>query len=355
MSDKIDILGLCSAALVEDSRRNLPSGAGIAGRLYAKAFESGLLEPDSFGLSAASTFAWNERYSVGLLEVQRVVEEEGEFGPTSKALLETADGLSIECVRIPMPSAEGRARSTLCVSSQVGCRMACAFCQTGKSGLVRDLSAAEIVSQALTTRVKLGWDCGNIVFMGMGEPLDNFEELAKAIRVFSDRRGFGMAAERITVCSSGPSGGIAKLKSLGLSRLNLSVSLNAGSDAIRSALMPVNRACGLEGLRGELADYPMRRNFILGANYCLIPGLNDSREEARLVGALCARIGRVLLNLIPYNPGREALSRAPTEEEVERFALWLREAGCEVRRRATKGASIMAACGQLGGPTGTSG
>lgn len=344
----LDLLGLGSTELAEAASLRLPKGAGLAGTIYARAFATGRIETEGLGLSAATEAAWIENFSVGLLSVRRVVEEEGEFGPTSKALLGTADGLGIECVRIPMPPAPGgAARSTLCLSSQVGCRMGCAFCETGAGGFTRDLRAAEIVAQALTARILLGWDCNNIVFMGMGEPLDNLKEVGQAIRVLMDRRGLSYGAERITVCSSCPPGGIARLRELGLKRLNLSISLNGGLDATRSSLMPVNRAQGLDCLAEELAAYSQRRNFVLAANYCLLPGLNDGIEEARGVAAFAARVGRVLINLIPYNPGSKPLARAPTEEEIERFTGWLEAEGCHVRRRTRKGASIMAACGQL--------
>jgi len=347
-----DLLGLTSDGLAEAARSSLPSGAGVANQLYQQVFATGLLEPASLGLMETSVRAWHEHFHVGLLEVRQVVDEEGELGMTSKAVLATSDGLTLECVRIPMPPhPDGRPRATLCLSSQIGCRMGCTFCETGHGGLTRNLAAGEIVSQVLTTRLKLGWECGNLVFMGMGEPLDNFDALAQALRVLGDRRGFAYAAERITICTSGPPGAVTKLRSLGMARLGLSISLNGGSDGSRGALMPVNRAHNLAALTAELAAYSQRKNFVLGANYCLIPGLNDTREEARLVGEFCRAVGRVLVNLIPYNPGTVPLGRAPTEEEVVQFSLWLKEEGCALRRRVTKGASIMAACGQLGGAT----
>ncbi len=346
MPDRIDILGLTSRELAREAALALPSGAGVSGRLYARAFETGRLEPGEAGLSEASSRAWLERFAVGLLEPARVVDEEGEVGVTSKAVLRTADGLEVECVRIPM---RGEARSTLCLSSQVGCRMGCAFCETGQGGLVRNLSAAEIVSEVLTARLRLGWDCRNLVFMGMGEPLDNFDSLSRALSVLMDGRGLGFAQERITVCTSGLPDGVRALRDLGYKRLGLSISLNAGDDAKRSRLMPVGRRWGLAELGAALAAYPQRANFALGVNYCLLPGLNDSREDAASVARFCAGIGRCLVNLIPYNPGSSPVARAPSGEECERFLGWLREEGLQVRAREAKGGSIMAACGQLGG------
>lgn len=344
MNEAIDILGLRSDELSEIATRALPSGAGLAGRIYARAFESGRIDAEGLGLSPASAAAWRARFSAGLLPALLVVSEAG----TEKAVLGLRDGGRIECVRIPMPGGDG-SKATICVSSQLGCRMGCAFCETGKAGLSRDLSAAEIVSQVLTTRIALGWDCGNVVFMGMGECLDNLAEVERAIRVLTDVRGLGFSMERITLCSSGPAGGIEALRALGHKRLNLSISLNAANDEKRRTLMPVNGSAGIDGLASSLAAYPMRRNFVLGVNWCLMPGLNDSREDAREAAAFCARVGRCVVNLIPYNPGSAPVARAPEEAELARFAAWLEEEGCLVKRRSPKGEGIMAGCGQLGG------
>jgi 23S rRNA (adenine2503-C2)-methyltransferase len=142
--------------------------------------------------------------------------------------------------------------------------------------------------------------------------------------------------------------GIRKLAAAGFKRLNLSVSLNAPDDALRSSLMPVNRTVSLAELHATLvADRP-RDNFAFGVNYCLMPGINDAPEHAAGIARFCAPLGRVMVNLIPYNPGNAPLTRLPEEHEVERFVGYLREQGLPVRRRITKGRSVMAACGQLG-------
>jgi 23S rRNA (adenine2503-C2)-methyltransferase len=349
VEEAIDILGLESIELSELASRLLPSGAGVWGRVYARAFEKGLLATEGLGLSRTSESAWRERFVVRLLSVCRVVRDEAGADATAKAVLSLVDGSEIECVRIPMPGGDGR-KSTLCVSSQVGCRMGCAFCETGRAGLFRNLTAAEIVAQVLTARLALGWTCGNIVFMGMGECLDNLDEVARAIRVLGDRRGLGYAQERLTLCSSAPAGSIEALRKLGFKRVNLSISLNAGNDEKRNSLMPVNRGNGLDALASSLAAYPLRPNFAIGINWCLMPGINDLRKDAREAAVFCSRIGRCIVNLIPYNPGRVPIARAPREDELMRFASWLEEEGCTVKRRASKGDRIMAGCGQLGGP-----
>jgi 23S rRNA (adenine2503-C2)-methyltransferase len=350
MQPPLDLLGLTSGELIEAARQLLPSGAGVAGKLHALAFATGRLEPEAFGLSAASCRAWRETFTVGLLEVRRTAEEPGEHGATVKAALATRDGHEVECVRIPVPvPSGGTPRATLCVSSQVGCRMGCAFCETGRMGLARNLSAAEIVSQVATARTTLGWDFRNVVFMGMGEPLDNLEALAQALRVLTDMRGLRFPAERLTVCTAGDAEGIRGLRALGMRRLNLSVSLNAADDPTRSRLMPVNRQTDLSKLAAALSAYPQRRTFVLGVNWCLLPGINDARDDARRVAEYCRGLGRVYVNLIPYNPGSRPLCRAPTGAETERFLAWLREEGLEAGPRSARGGSIMAGCGQLGG------
>jgi 23S rRNA (adenine2503-C2)-methyltransferase len=355
VGEPIDILGLSFAQLAEKAKACLSSGSGAAGKIYARAFSRGELDPSALGLSGSSEEAWRQSFSLKLLKPLRVVSEDGEQQAsrnsnraTAKAVLGLEDGREIECVRIPMPGGDG-SKSTLCVSSQVGCRMGCAFCETGRAGLSRNLRAGEIVAQVLTARIALGWDCGNIVFMGMGECLDNLGEVAIALSVLADQRGLGYAQERMTLCTSGPAGGVEALRKLGLKRLGLSISLNAATDEKRERLMPVNKGNGLDALAASLAAYPLRRNFALGVNWCLLPGINDSREDARQAAAFCAKVGRCVVNLIPYNPGSSPLTRSPTEEEVETFASWLTEAGCFVKRRGTKGSSIMAGCGQLGG------
>jgi 23S rRNA (adenine2503-C2)-methyltransferase len=133
-------------------------------------------------------------------------------------------------------------------------------------------------------------------------------------------------------------------------RLNLSVSLNAVDDRLRNELMPINRRTDLRALQRALIEYRPRRNFALGVNYCLLPGLNDSRDDIRGIAEFCAPLGRVLVNVIPYNPGSIPIARAPEANEVGRFIGWLREEGLPVRQRITKGRNVMAACGQLGNP-----
>ncbi len=346
-----DILGMTSDQLAQAADLVLPQGAGAAAAIYRMAHREGRFAPEAVvpPLAAASVEAWRAAFAAPLLRLVRVVEEATPLGPTAKAVLATHDGFEIECVRIPMRvHDDGTEDHTLCLSSQVGCRMGCTFCETGRMGLIRHLSAGEIVGQVATVRAALGWPPRNLVFMGMGEALDNADQLIAALQALTDRRGLGFSQERLTVCTSGHAEGIARLQALGWKRLNLSLSLNGANDELRSRIMPVNRRTPLAELQRLLAAFPQRRNFCLGVNWCLLPGINDREQDAAEIAGFVRPLGRVLLNLIPYNPGSHPLTRAPDEAEIERFIGWLRAHGLAVRRRMTKGRTIMAACGQLG-------
>ncbi len=223
---RVNILGLTRPAFEALAGRGGRSRA--LGRLYRRAFAEGRFEPGSEAIARETAAALAARVSLRLPAVERVVEEEGPFGTTAKALLCLDDGQRVECVRIPVARrVPNPGQATLCVSSQVGCRMGCVFCESGRRGFVRDLRPEEIVGQYAAARLTLGWDIGQIVFMGMGEPLDNFEGLAGALAVFLDESGPAFSQDDITVCTIGLPEGIARLRGLGLKRLNLSVSLNA--------------------------------------------------------------------------------------------------------------------------------
>jgi len=341
------IHGLTNAQLVERAREILPRGHGFARRIHRQVMLRGRFEPEAFELGPEACKAWRSEFSFELPEVVTVQSDEGDHGATSKMVLRLQDGLEAESVCIPM----GRGRYTLCVSSQVGCKMGCTFCETGRMGLLRHLTTDEIIAQLLVARHRLGWPIRNIVFMGRGEALDNAKNVIQALRVLNDEAGLAIGQERLTVCTVGHVEGIRLLSQQGLKRLNLSISLNAANDSLRSEIMPINRRTDLAELQRALMAYKPRRNFALGVNYCLLPGINDTEADARAVAEFCIPVGRVLVNLIPYNPGSKPLTRAPEEAEVERFMGWLRAEGLPVRQRATKGRSVMAACGQLGNPS----
>jgi 23S rRNA (adenine2503-C2)-methyltransferase len=347
---RVNILGLTRPAFEALAGKGRRSRA--LGRLYRRAFAEGRFEPGAEPIARETAASLAARVSFRPPAVERVVEEEGPFGTTAKALLSLDDGQRVECVRIPVARRGPEpGPATLCVSSQVGCRMGCVFCESGRRGFVRDLRPEEIVGQYAAARLTLGWDIGQIVFMGMGEPLDNFDGLAGALAVFLDESGPAFSQDDITVCTIGLPEGIARLRGLGLKRLNLSVSLNAPDERLRGELMPASRGVSLEALAAVLAPYPQRRNFALAVNYCLIPGWNDGEGAAEGVAAFlraAAPSGRAVVNLIPYNPGPSPIGPAPTEAEIGWFAQRLRAAGAFVKLRSPRGRALMAACGQLG-------
>ena len=275
-------------------------------------------------------------------------------GETSKFVLRHEDGLETESVLIPMPRSTGTT-TTLCVSSQVGCAMGCRFCETAQMGLIKNLRADQIVHQwwAATHRVQRSADrpVKNIVFMGMGEPTDNIDEVIQAIRVLVDHDGAQVPASNISISTVGNPDGIVKIGELvreaGFHRLNLALSLNAPNDEIRTQIMPVNKAWPMARLKDALLSFPRYSQAAFCVEYVLIPGVNDRDEHCDEVCAFLREI-RCSLNVIPYNPRRNSPWPAPDENDVDRFIARAVANGQFTKRRGTKGRNVMAACGQLG-------
>lgn len=314
-------------------------GAGVAAGVHRDATRDGVFAPERHGLGPRAAAAWRRLARLELPEVAEVAREATPTGEVEKRLVRFPDGRAVESVRLPM----GRGRSSLCVSTQVGCARACVFCETGRDGLLRNLTAGEIVAQVTLACRQRRPD--TLVFMGMGEPLDNLPALLSALCVLTDR-GLAYARDRLTVCTVGHVPGIAALARLGYKRLGLALSLNAADDRLRRELMPKTR-WPLAEVQQALIDYRQRRNLALGIHWCLLPGVNDSPADAVAIRRFCAPLGRVLVHVIPYNPGTAPVTRAPDAGEVERFVGLLRGEGLAVRSRVTKGRSVMAACGQL--------
>lgn len=264
-------------------------------------------------------------------------------GGVVKFVTRLADDLDIESVVVPMFR-----RHTLCVSSQVGCRMGCGFCRTGQMGLLRNLTTEEIVGQVVTARHQLGFDVRNVVFMGMGEPLDNLDNVVQAIRVLADQRGLDIARRYITVSTVGLVAGIERLAKADGGRVNLAVSLNAPTDEIRSMIMPINRSNPLATLKAALRRYPLAKKSAFFIGYVLIADVNDRPEHALTLSRYLSPL-KAKLNLIPYNPTPGSEMKAPSPEGYDRFYARLVAEKMFVRRRGEKGGGIMAACGQLGG------
>lgn len=275
------------------------------------------------------------------VDLPAIVEQKQE-GETVKFLLRSHAGFDIESVLIPMKSGP-----TLCVSSQIGCRMGCAFCETGKMGLLSNLSAEEIVSQLVVARHQLNLNVRNIVFMGMGEPFDNYDEVMQAFRILTDAKGLGFGKRQITVSTSGHVDGIRRLMAESGDTPNLAVSITAADDALRRRLMPINRQWDLKALRQAMEEYIQQTGRQILVAYVLLKDTNDSLEHAeKLIDYLQGL--DVKINVIPYNAQKRDIFQPSDDETIDAFVAKLRHHGYKTLLRRTKGRSIMAACGQLG-------
>jgi 23S rRNA (adenine2503-C2)-methyltransferase len=258
-------------------------------------------------------------------------------------LLEVAAGEIVEAVYMP-----SHGRATLCISSQVGCRFACTFCQTGQMKLQRSLAAGEIVGQVLRllADAETPPTRTNVVFMGQGEPLDNVDGVIASIVAFQDPDGPAWSWRRITVSTVGLVPAIKQLVALGDRRPRLAISLNATTDEVRSELMPINRKHSIAELLDGVREIPWRRREKVTFEYVLLHGVNDSREDARRLGRLLRGLP-AKVNLIPWNPTGTMPYVRPSPEAIEAFRRESLRGGLDVLVRYSRGADIGAACGQL--------
>jgi 23S rRNA (adenine2503-C2)-methyltransferase len=268
---------------------------------------------------------------------------------TEKLLLELADGQRIECVLLREHTADpaGGHRRTACISSQVGCAMGCVFCASGLDGVIRNLSAGEILEQLLRLTRLLPPDerLSHIVVMGMGEPLANLDRLLPALAAAQDPEGLGISARRITISTVGLPAAIDRLAAEDPG-YHLAVSLHAAEDELRTQLVPVNKAIGIDAVLAAADRYWEASGRRLTFEYVLLGGVNDSPDDARrLVRLLGGRAA--LVNVIPYNVVAGLPWREPEPRTRDRFLDTLREAGVNVQVRRRKGERIAAACGQL--------
>ena len=262
---------------------------------------------------------------------------------TRKYIFALADKNFIESVLIP-----NKKRITLCISTQVGCARGCRFCLTGKKGFKRNLTSAEILIQILEVKRDLekSNELTNLVIMGMGEPLDNFENVKKAVEIMIDRGGFDFSSRRITLSTCGVIPGIKKLMESGLN-ISIAVSLNAPNDAKRRKLMPVNRFFPLKELMEAIRTYPLQKKSMITFEYILIKDFNDSIEDAKELVRILKGI-KAKINLLNFNifPDSEFLPSPP--ERVLEFQSFLKSKKITVNLRKSRGTDILAACGQLG-------
>ena len=260
---------------------------------------------------------------------------------TRKLLFTLEPGRAIESVVIPEPR-----RLTACISSQAGCAMGCAFCATARLGLQRNLSAAEIAAQLLAVRRVLepGERLSNVVFMGMGEPLHNYDALVEAIEILTADWGFGLSGRRVTVSTVGLLPQLERL--VCETSVSIAVSLTATTDALRDRLMPVNRRYPLAQLIATCRSLPIAQRRRITFEYVLLAGVNDApADAARLVGLLHGV--RAKVNLIPFNPFPGAGFDRPPQSTAEAFQRRVLAGGVNATVRATRGRDIQAACGQL--------
>jgi 23S rRNA (adenine2503-C2)-methyltransferase len=272
--------------------------------------------------------------------LEEAAEERAPDGAV-KFAFRTADGHVVESVLIPHSR-----RTTVCVSSQIGCAFGCRFCATGKRGLVRDLAAGEIVEQVVRVQARCQPDrVSNVVFMGMGEPLANYGSVVRAVRVLNQPGGLHIGARRIAISTCGLPEQMRQLAAEGL-QVALAVSLHAATDAIRNELVPINRTHPIAEVVAAASDFARRTGRKVAFQYVVVPGLNDTRGQARRLVEI-ARGLPYMVNVIPRNP--TSGFEEPDDGAAARFARRLRRLGVEVAVRRSRGAEVLGACGQLRG------
>jgi 23S rRNA (adenine2503-C2)-methyltransferase len=276
------------------------------------------------------------------LSTPRIVEDQRSVDGTRKLLLEMVDGHRVEAVFIPDTPA-----MTFCISTQVGCAMACGFCLTGRMGLVRHLTAGEIAGQVrvLAAATDLLGHPFNIVLMGMGEPLHNYDQTMQALRMLHSEHGLAISPRRITLSTVGIVPGLERL-ALETLMPNLAVSLHATTDEQRSALVPPNRKYPLSQILDACRRFPLKRRSRITFEYVMLDGVNDTPDDARRLVQLLSGL-RAKVNLIPLNPAAGIPFERPPDARVNRFAQILADRHLTVSVRKSRGQDIRAACGQL--------
>jgi len=279
-----------------------------------------------------------DNYFISQLRIaDRLVDRDG----TTKYLFELGDGNRIETVLLP-----SERRRTICISTQVGCAMGCLFCATGKIKFKRDLTAAEIVDQLETIAKETSERITNVVYMGMGEPLSNYEAVLKAVRILNDTSGKNIGIRHQTISTCGEAAGIRRLAGENI-RPRLAISLNACTDRMRSKLMPINVKYPLAGLLAAVRFYQAKTRARVTFEYVLIEGLNDTVTHGRILAKLLKGL-MCNINLIEYNPHPGCELRGSDPQKIKRFEAVLAKAGFETSIRFKMGRKIKAACGQLG-------
>jgi 23S rRNA (adenine2503-C2)-methyltransferase len=277
-----------------------------------------------------------------VLTTPTVVTRERSVDGTEKFQLQLGDGRRIESVFIPDTPG-----MTFCLSTQVGCAMACAFCLTGRMGLTRHLTAGEIVGQVRVLTEALGMRPTpfNIVLMGMGEPLHNYDETMKALRLLGDAQGFHVSPRRVTLSTVGLLPALERLAAEAFMP-NLAISLHAPTDLVRGELVPLNKKYGVADIIAACKRFPLKKRSRITFEYVLLAGVNDSLQDARRLAKLLVGV-KSKVNLIPLNAAAGIPFERPSDEAIDRFAQILADAHLTVSVRKSRGRDIRAACGQL--------
>lgn len=311
-----------------------------ANQVYQWLYQKGAASFDEMtNLSKEERTALNEKvYISSLILIKKQTASDG----TEKYLFELEDGNRIESVLIP-----DEKRLTLCISTQVGCSMGCRFCLTGKGGLKRNLEAHEIVDQVLAVKGLLNKRITNIVLMGMGEPLANYDNTIAALKILLDEKALNFSSRKITLSTAGLIPQIDKLGKEGV-KVNLAISLNAATDDVRNKIMPINKKYPIKELIACCKRFPLPKRRRITFEYVMLKDINDTKEDAE---RLCKLLKGVpcKVNLIPFNEYEGCEFKKPDEKSVERFRGILIEHHIMSITRKSKGAEISAACGQLRG------
>lgn len=282
--------------------------------------------------------ALEQAFYISTLTLKKAVQSKD---GTQKFLFALEDGTMIESVSIPH-----RGRITLCLSTQVGCKYGCSFCASAKLGFVRNVTKAEILNQIISIVNALeGIRASNIVFMGIGEPLENYDNVLAAIRVINAKYGFAIGQRKITISTAGVVDGIKRLAAEGL-QVELSVSLHSADEKKRSQIMPINKKYPLAELMPALKEFVKQTNRKITFEYMLLAGFNTAERDAALLVKTIKGI-HSSVNLIPFNPVLPSNFSVPTPKEVAFFRDYLLEHHCEATIRRPRGEDIEAACGQL--------
>lgn len=308
----------------------------VAGQIYTWIFAKNNLFPLSFSnLSEDKRQALHQEFNWQTMTIDSHLKSQD---LSEKILLKTHDDLLIEMVIMPYEN-----RTTLCLSCQVGCKMGCTFCQTGKMGLKRNLTSGEILYQLLLAK-QLAQTVTNVVFMGMGEPLDNYQEVLKACQIMIDPEGFGLSKARVTISTSGL---IPEIRQLGRDLpVRLAISLHSADETLRSKMMPINKKYPLKDLKEALLEYPAPDRYGITFEYVLIEGVNDTIADAKKLVSYIHGL-KVKVNLIPINhfPGIEM--HPSKAEKIRAFQSYLTHRSIPAPVRYSRGVDVSGGCGQL--------